>query len=176
MPFTPFHMGPGLAVKAVAGDRFSILAFGIAQVAMDIEPLVGMFRGAPVLHGFTHTYAAAIVIACIVALATPALCRPWLRWWNHELSLARLPWLTSPQPLKRTPVVIGAFTGTLSHVALDSIMHHDITPLAPWSNTNGLLDLIPLPALHQACIVSGVLGLIVWLALSWRRRDRSAGQ
>jgi hypothetical protein len=38
MPFTPLHMGPGLAIKALAGHRFSILTFGIAQVAMDVEP------------------------------------------------------------------------------------------------------------------------------------------
>ncbi len=174
MPFTPFHMGPGLAIKALAGDRFSLLAFGVAQVAMDIEPLVGMIRGAPVLHGATHTYAAALVIAGIVALVTPPLCRPLLRRWNREVSLAHLPWLASP-PLKRVPVIAGAFAGTLSHVALDSLMHHDITPLAPWSNTNSLLDLIPLPALHQACIASGALGLAAWLALRWWRRDRSAG-
>lgn len=55
MPFTPFHMGAGLALKAVAGRHFSVLTFGIAQVAMDIEPLVGMLRGAAVLHGPTHT-------------------------------------------------------------------------------------------------------------------------
>ncbi len=62
MPFTPFHMGPGLLVKAVAGRHFSILTFGIAQVAMDIEPLMGLMRGATVLHGPTHTYPAACVI------------------------------------------------------------------------------------------------------------------
>ena len=51
MPFTPFHMGAGLALKAMAGRHFSVLTFGMAQVAMDIEPLVGMLRGAAVLHG-----------------------------------------------------------------------------------------------------------------------------
>ncbi|MCB1770876.1 MAG: hypothetical protein KDJ31_14465 [Candidatus Competibacteraceae bacterium] len=42
MPFTPLHRGPGLAIKALAGRRFSLLTFGIAQVAMDIEPLIGL--------------------------------------------------------------------------------------------------------------------------------------
>ena len=48
MPFTPFHMGPALALKAVTGRHFSVLVFGIAQVAMDVEPLVGMLRNADV--------------------------------------------------------------------------------------------------------------------------------
>ena len=56
MPFTPFHMGPGLAIKAVSGRYLSLMVFGFSQVAMDIEPLVRMIRGDAVLHGFTHTY------------------------------------------------------------------------------------------------------------------------
>ena len=59
MPFTPLHMGPALLLKAGADRRFSLFAFGCAQVLMDIEPLLGLFRHAPVLHGrtpdnFTH--------------------------------------------------------------------------------------------------------------------------
>jgi hypothetical protein len=45
MPFTPFHMGPGLAVKAVFGRYFSLMVFGFSQVAIDIEPLVRIIRG-----------------------------------------------------------------------------------------------------------------------------------
>jgi len=168
MPFTPLHMGPGMAVKALAGERFSLLAFGVAQVAMDIEPLVQMVRGAPVLHGMTHTYLAAMVIAAAVALVAPAPCRLLLRKWNRELAFVRLPWLASPQPLKRLPVIAGAFTGTLSHVALDSLMHGDIRPLAPWSDANGLYGLIPSSALHLACIASGALGLAAWVAFRWK--------
>ena len=37
MPFTPFHMGPGLAVKAVCGRYFSLVVFGFSQVAIDIN-------------------------------------------------------------------------------------------------------------------------------------------
>ena len=46
MPFTPRHLGPGFAIKALAGRHFSLLTFGVAQVTMDIEPLVGLIRGA----------------------------------------------------------------------------------------------------------------------------------
>ncbi len=163
-------MGPGLAIKALAGNRFSLLSFGIAQAAMDIEPLTGMLRGASVLHGWTHTWLAALIIGGAVALASPPLCRPLLRGWNRETSHHRLPWLASPPPPGRAPAVIGALTGTLSHVALDSLMHSDMTPLSPWSNTNSLLDLVTIPTLHQGCIVSGVTGLALWLFIQWRKR------
>lgn len=33
MPFMHLHMGTGLAIKALAGRRFSLLTFGIAQIA-----------------------------------------------------------------------------------------------------------------------------------------------
>lgn len=48
-------MGPGMALKAMAGRHFSLVSFGVAQVAMDIEPLVHMLRGDRMLHGFTHS-------------------------------------------------------------------------------------------------------------------------
>ncbi|MDR0275331.1 MAG: hypothetical protein LBI48_08355 [Burkholderiaceae bacterium] len=50
MPFTPLHMGPGLAVKALLGRRFSLTVFGFSQIAMDIEPLARMIRGDTLLH------------------------------------------------------------------------------------------------------------------------------
>jgi len=37
MPFTPFHFGPGLAVKSLAGNYFSFLLFAFTQVVIDLE-------------------------------------------------------------------------------------------------------------------------------------------
>lgn len=172
MPFTPLHMGPGLAVKAMAGRRFSVLTFGIAQVAMDIEPLVGLVRGSSVLHGSTHTYLAALIIALVVAIVSPTVCRPILRRWNRELLFYRFGWLVEPESFAPLPVIAGAFVGTLSHVILDSIMHSDILPLAPWSDANALLGAISIGALHQFCILTGLLGIVGWLFVAWRKLNR----
>ena len=172
MPFTPLHMGPGLAIKALAGHRFSLISFGIAQVAMDIEPLVGMLRGSPVLHGPTHTYLAALFIALMVAFVAPSLCRPILRRWNHELSYYHLDWLASPDTESAAPIVAGAFAGTMTHVALDTIMHADVMPFAPWYLSNGMLGFVPLDTLHQFCMASGIVGILVWLGTGWLRKRR----
>src|SRR5205807_4798279 len=75
MPFTLFHMGPGLAVKAVCGRHFSLTVFGFSQVAMDIEPLVRILRGDHILHGWTHTYAGATLIALVSLLVGRPVCR-----------------------------------------------------------------------------------------------------
>ena len=72
MPFTPFHLGPGAAFKTVGGKHFSFLVFGGAQVLMDIEPLVGIVRGWPILHGVTHN----LLGALIIGLVAGAIGRP----------------------------------------------------------------------------------------------------
>ena len=108
MPFTPFHMGVGLAAKAVGGRHFSVLTFGIAQVAMDIEPLIGMLRQSPVLHGPTHTYLGAVPIALVAAALTPWLCGPLLRRWNHEVVHYGMPWLQETVSWKPRVLVVSA--------------------------------------------------------------------
>lgn len=80
MPFTPLHMGPGLAVKAVCGRYFSLMVFGFSQVAMDIEPLVRIIRGDAVLHGFTHTCLGATLIAPVSIFVGRPVCQVLL---NH---------------------------------------------------------------------------------------------
>lgn len=172
MPFTPLHLGPGIALKAGLGERFSLLAFGLAQVAMDLEPLFGLLTGAAILHGFTHTYLAAPIIGLAVALATPPLARPILNRWHRELTYYRLDWLARPATLARGPVMLGAMSGTLSHVALDSLMHADMRPLAPWSSSNDWLGAVPMSALFWGCVLSGVLGAIVWAIRGWFERSR----
>jgi hypothetical protein len=169
-------MGPGLAIKALAGRRFSVLTFGIAQVAMDIEPLIGLVRGSSVLHGPTHTFLAALIIAIVVATASPPLCRPILRRWNRELSFHRLGWLVERESFAPLPVIAGAFVGTLSHVMLDSIMHSDISPLAPWSDANALLGQISIGALHQFCVFAGLAGVVGWFSVAWRKQRAGAGR
>jgi membrane-bound metal-dependent hydrolase YbcI (DUF457 family) len=50
-----------------------------------------------------------------------------------------------------------------SHIVLDGIMHADMHPLAPWSAANPLLHLVSLSALHWACIISGIAGVLLCL-------------
>ncbi|GAA4403057.1 hypothetical protein GCM10023089_06910 [Quisquiliibacterium transsilvanicum] len=164
MPFTPFHMGAGLVVKPGMDRNFSVITFGIAQIAMDVEPGIGMLTGAAVLHGPSHTVLGSLVIACIVMLVSPWACCLLLKRWNKEVThygLAR--WVQQETPPKKA-VVLGAFFGTLSHVALDGLIHHDIQPLLPFSGSNPLAGLVAHDAVYQACVVAGVLGAAAWCA------------
>jgi hypothetical protein len=163
-------MGPGIAVKAIAGERFSITMFGAAQIAMDIEPLMGIVRGAPELHGWTHTYVGATAIG-VAVLLLKAICERLVRWWNTETRRNQLDWLAGADRIRWSAAIAGAFVGTYSHVALDSIMHLDMQPLRPFAGGNRLLLLTDVDTLYLACLIAGVAGLAVWTALALRRRQ-----
>lgn len=153
MPITPFHFGPGAAIHAVAPKHVSFLAFCTANVLIDIEPLYYMLTHQERLHRFFHTYLG----ASLVALATFALFLACRRFASRF-------WLPNPfkwQSLSLIAVAVGAAAGTYSHIVLDSVMHSDITPFAPFSDANPLLRVISLSALHWVCLGSGVVALLI---------------
>ena len=170
MPFTPFHMGAALIAKPALNRSISVITFGIAQIVMDIEPGIGMLTGADVLHGPTHTILGALVIAYLVMLIAPVVCNFLLSKWNKEVTLHKLPWLVQSEATSKTAVTVGAFFGTLSHVFLDSLMHHDIHPLMPFSQANPLNGLISHDGVYQLCAIAGVFGAVVWLVMQWLGR------
>jgi len=156
MPITPFHFGPGAVIHALAPRRVSFIAFCAANVLIDVEPLYFMLTHQYPLHRFFHTYVGALP----VALATVLL------FYGARRFAARF-WLPNPfgwRELGRAPVVLGAFLGSTSHIVLDSIMHNDIRPFAPFSQANPLLMAVTLNTLHLACLLAGVAALIIVLA------------
>jgi membrane-bound metal-dependent hydrolase YbcI (DUF457 family) len=160
-------MGAALIAKPALNRNISVITFGIAQVAMDIEPGIGMLTGADVLHGPTHTILGALVIGYLVMLIAPKICGFLLRRWNKEVNHHKLPWLVQGETTSKTAIAVGAFFGTLSHVALDSLMHHDIHPLQPFSQANPLNGLISHDGVYQVCAIAGVIGAVVWLVMQW---------
>ena len=165
MPITPFHFGPGALLHAVAPRQVSFIAFCSANVLMDIEPLYFMIARQPPLHRFFHT----ALGAALVTLAVFLLFRG-----AHGLDRRIL--LPNPfdwQGLNRRQVVLGAAAGSYSHIVFDSIMHYDMRPLAPFSDMNPLLALVPLSVLHGFCLLAGIVALCILacrhIAQSWRR-------
>lgn len=172
MPFTPFHMGPGLAIKAIGRERFSLTVFGFAQVAIDIEPLVRILRGEHALHGITHTYAGALLIGVFALFAGRFACQWLLRLWNAAIRDSHLAPLQLKPDIPWPAAASGALLGTFSHVLVDSIMHPDMRPFAPFVATNRLLDSLSVAGLHMLCILLGIGGAVALLATAlWRRRS-----
>jgi membrane-bound metal-dependent hydrolase YbcI (DUF457 family) len=168
VPITPFHFGPGALVSVASRSKVSFLAFVAANVLIDVESLYNMLTEQTRIHTFFHTYvgstiaAAAVVLAFLpcrwAALKLPAW--PVLKW--RDLSIAA--------------VVYGSVVGAWSHVLFDSVMHGDITPLAPFSDANRLYRIIPLGALHLICVGAGAAGAMWYVLRSnilfHRDRDR----
>jgi hypothetical protein len=170
MPFTPFHMGPGLLIKSVLLRHFSLMVFGFSQVAMDIETLIRILRGDAILHGFTHTYLGATVIALISFLIGRPICQWFLNLRESDPNFPFVEWLFEPRVISKSSAIVGAGVGTYSHVLLDSVMHFDVRPFAPWIETNPLIEVISVRMLHLVCITSGMLGGILLLVSYFLRK------
>ena len=163
MPFTPFHMGFGLAAKAAAGNRLGLIAFGLSQVLIDIEPGVRMLLGTGDLHGWSHTILGAVAIAALATWWSRGLVR-WLAGrWNQEVRHYGQDWLCVPGAFSWPVAALGAFVGTLSHLGLDSLIHADMRPFAPLSDGNPLLGLVGHDTVYAAMVVMGLLGAVLWL-------------
>lgn len=172
MPFTPFHLGPGLALKGLASPVFSWSAFASAQVLIDCETLYYLVQQQYPVHRFFHSFLGATVVGCAAGII----------WFlGVRASLATFPRLMSP--LTRAPSFVrtefsfvgslsGGLVGGASHPLLDGIMHRDVRPFMPFSDANPFLGIIGVPQLHMACVVAavvGAIGITLWRFLAPRR-------
>ncbi len=169
MPITPFHFGPGLALKGVAAPVFSWSAFAAAQVLIDCETLYYLVNREYPVHRFFHSFlgaAAAGLVAAVLFLVV-----------GGRASVAGFPRLLAPLTASSAArgeisplgVLLGGLAGGLSHPFLDGIMHPDVRPFMPWSDHNPFLGLIGLAPLHLACIGAALFGAVC--VPLWRRRS-----
>jgi len=169
LPVTPFHFGPGLALKGVAAPVFSWSAFAAAQVVIDCETIYYMVRGEYPVHRFLHSFLGGGMAGLVAAILFLGVV---------HASLIGFPRLIVPLTATATArgeisflgAFLGGLTGGLSHPLLDGIMHPDVRPFMPWTDYNPFLGLIGLAPLHLACIASAIFGGI-GLAL-WKRRSK----
>lgn len=163
MPFTPFHLGPGLLAKALLPRRVSFVGFAASQVAIDFEVLVRLLNRDPLLHGPVHTLVVAIPLGLVTGgIAGAALGRFFPRTaganetFRHEARLGS--------------GMLGGILGGATHPLLDGLMHVDVYPFWPFHYGNPLLHLVSLRSLSLGCVVAGALGIVLWFANSSRRR------
>jgi len=161
MPFTPFHFGAGAAIHSMAPRRISFLAFCACNVVTDTEPLYYMLTHQYPVHRFLHTFVGANVSWAVTLLLFLVAVRT-----ADRLSLPNwFDWRT----LKPMSVAIGAALGSYSHVVLDGLSHQDMTPLAPFSDSNPFLGGASDAVVYVFCVVAALIGIIV---IGVRRRLR----
>jgi hypothetical protein len=67
MPFTPFHLGPAIAVGLPMRKYFHAPTFIVGNLVLDIEPLLVLVLGVRYpLHGYLHTLVLAIVVGLLL--------------------------------------------------------------------------------------------------------------
>jgi hypothetical protein len=149
-----------MAVKAAIPRHFSIVVFGLTQIALDLEVAWHMSHHEYPFHTFWHTYLGATIIAAgLTVLGKPA--SQWIKTaWNRIAAKCRDAELTVPVPTTRVASFTGASIGAYSHILLDSLFHPDIEPLQPWSPTNGFRCIVDPHGVELVCIVLGVIGLV----------------
>lgn len=163
MPATPFHFGPGLLVKAAAPRQFSMAAYSMAQIVIDIESGYYLLQHANPVHRQAHTFA----LGGLIGLACGLIVSKVGTWLGRPRDVV-------PEALAaeyRLPVaVVSGIFGGIFHSVLDGIMHADIRPFRPFTQANPLYGLVSVQILYLFCIVTGLIGAA--LLLAWQRRPR----
>lgn len=146
-------------MKALFPRHFSFSVFCAAQVLTDVEPGYFLLRGEYPVHRWAHTYLGAIGVAVL----TVTITGPLVRWLHPKLAaFPALPlsrWIGASDHSWRV-ITASALIGTLSHVLLDSVMHADARPFAPFSASNPFLGSIGIVSLHYGCIACGLIAYV----------------
>ncbi len=156
MPFTPFHLGPALAIGLPMRKWIHLPTFILANIIIDIEPLVVILLGLSYpLHGYLHTFIGALITGALLGIIMYRVEKRLGYIWR-KLFLE-----TETNPDLRMFVTAG-ISGTLLHVLLDSPLYNDIKPLYP-------LDINPFynpdltAIIYGACILMGITGIIYYI-------------
>ena len=173
MPFTPFHMGPSLAAKAVLGRHFSIPIYGFTQVAIDSEVLAGYaFRRDLAFHKILHTFAGATAVAALTVLLLRPTLGSGIRWWNQSANAEPgSVWHAEPRP-SVLATVLSAFGGAWGHVLLDSPTHSHMEPMVPVARSNPFSGMVSQRQVMGWCAGLAVIGGAALLARSHRNPRR----
>lgn len=151
MPFTPFHLGPALCLGIPLRRFIHAPTFILANVALDVEPLLVMVLGLNYpLHGYFHTFLAAIGIGAILGLTMLFLERPLQPFYRTLL-------LETETPPKRLQFAAGGILGTVLHVMFDAPLYADIRPFYPLT-ANPLFGAVSSLEVYLLCFWMGILG------------------
>jgi hypothetical protein len=171
MPITPFHLLAIIPIKTIAPKHFSWSVFALTNIIIDLEPITLYLITLEPRHLFFHTIIGATLIAILCAIFGKRWCEIAIGIWNEDSNgMPQTKWLTSEEKISKTSAWIGALVGAWSHLLLDSFMHADIKPLSPFTDTNLLLGTVNIEYLHLACLISGLIGLLIFLLTNVLKR------
>jgi hypothetical protein len=156
MPFTPFHFGAHLCVAMPFRRKLDIPAFLLANIIVDIEPLIVMiFNLKYPLHGYAHTFAAGIILSPTLGMVVYLLRKPL----NNMMGILRMSYIPSVRGS-----IISAFLGHCLHILFDAPIYHDIRPCYPL-NSNPLYGVISTMNMYLICSVLFIPAIFLYLVI-----------
>ncbi len=156
MPFTPYHLGPGLLLGLLFFRWIDVVAVLVGSVILDLEPFVVLVTGIALpLHGICHTYVAAGLLSIPTSAALWYLRGPTRR-------ITRLFGLE--QDFRPAGIYASCLVGTISHVFLDSFLYAEMNPFYPILG-NPFYEYLASPLIYQSCMYAGFAGLLIYLIL-----------
>jgi hypothetical protein len=161
MPISPFHLGQGVAFKSAASRHVSFTIFALTQILIDLEALFYFAQNDGHMHRHLHTLVGAAIVAGVGVVVGRPICQWFLKKWNRHLSSKQKQWLFVEPSISLKSAIWGAALGAFSHIVLDSMMHGDMKPFMPFSDKNGLYNILTLDQLDMLCVLSGILGLLI---------------
>jgi hypothetical protein len=163
MPATPFHFGPGVLIKAAAPRQFSMAAYSLAQVVIDVESGYYLLHKQYPVHREAHTFLVGGLIGVLCGLVVSRVGAWWARPRDAPVEAIAAEY-------RLNVAVLSGMFGGIFHSVLDGIMHADIRPFRPFSNANPLYGLVSVRSLYLFCIGTALLGGVILLALERRPR------
>lgn len=158
MPFTPFHLGPGLGLGLPLRRYIHAPTFLLANIILDVEPLLAIyFRITYPLHGYLHTFLLATLLGLILGYVAFLLER-FLR------SLYRFFLLEVSDRLSLKSFIFAGILGMGLHVLLDAPLYSDIKPLYPVM-LNPLYNPSLALEIYSLCVWMGIFGIAYYLGL-----------
>ena len=123
MPFTPYHLGPGLIVGLLFLGFIDFPTFLVASVIVDVEPfLVLTFNLNYPLHGFFHSFLGGTLVALPLTLVMYRM--------RDKLS-PLMSFFKLDQKVSFKSILVAALSGIYIHILLDSRIYTDIQPFYP---------------------------------------------
>ena len=155
MPFTPFHLGPGLLFGLLLIRYIDFPTFIIANVIIDIESFIVLSLNLDYpLHGFFHSFMGGTIAAFLLTAGMRAL-RESLNPLTNFLKVE--------QEHSTRSILTASLFGIYLHIILDSLLYSDIKPFYPF-DFNPFLDTTRIGlGVYGNCFLSFVLGVILYI-------------
>lgn len=158
MPFTPFHLGPGLGLGLPLRKNLHAPTFLLASVIVDVEPFLVLLLGLRYpLHGYLHTFLLAIPVGLVLGYIMFLLEKSLQPLYKIFL-------LETGNTLSLKSFVVAGGLGTGLHVLLDTPLYADITPFFPMT-ANPFYHPSFSPEIYSLCVWMGAFGIVYYLGL-----------